>query len=86
MAVMTASSPERRTRSQFRRAALATALLIAAFAALSSLPAPALADGPVTPTATDYQARITHVPAGIDAQVVNAYLNLWVQVPADAAG
>lgn len=57
---------------------------MAAFAALSSLPARALADGPVTPTATNYYARVTHVPAGIEAQAVNAYLNLWVRVPANA--
>lgn len=49
-----------------------------------ALPAPAAADGPVTPTATDYLARVTHAPAGVEAKVVNAYLNLWVRVPARA--
>lgn len=44
------------------------------------LPATAAADGPVAPTATDYLARVTGVPAGIQAQVVNSYLNLWVRV------
>ncbi len=53
----------------------------AALTALGLLPATAAADGPITPTATNYVARVTHVPAGIQAQVVNAYLNLWVKVP-----
>ena len=84
MAVMTASTPIRRTSSQFRRAASSLALLVAVLAALGALPATALADGPVTPTATNYFARVTHVPAGVQAQAVNAYLNLWVRVPATA--
>lgn len=50
-----------------------------------ALSAPAArADGPVAPTATDYVARVTHVPSGIEAQVVNAYLNLWIKVAAHA--
>jgi hypothetical protein len=48
---------------------------------LVSLPASAAADGPVTPTATDYLARVTHAPRGVEAQVVYDYLNLWVKVP-----
>ncbi len=84
MAVMTAGTPIRCTSSQFRRVGLTIGLLLAVLAAVLSLPATALADGPVTPTATNYLARVTRVPAGIDAQVVNAYLNLWVRVPADA--
>jgi hypothetical protein len=80
MAVMTA----RRTRVQFRRGTLALACLIATIAALSLLPATAAADGPVTPTATNYFARVTHAPAELDAKVTNAYLNLWVRVPATA--
>jgi hypothetical protein len=58
--------------------------LAAALSGLWLMPAGALADGPVAPTATNYVARVTHTPAGIQAQVVNAYLNLWVKVPADA--
>ena len=38
----------------------------------------------MAPTATDYLARVTRSPAGMQAQVVNAYLNLWVEVPAGA--
>ncbi len=45
-------------------------------------PATAAADGPVTPTATDYLARITHQPAGVQARVVDGYLDLWMRVPA----
>jgi hypothetical protein len=57
---------------------------VAAVAALGALPAVAAADGPVTPTATNYLARVTHVPIGIQAKVVNAYLNLWMKAPAAA--
>jgi hypothetical protein len=60
---------------------LLVACIGVALAGLAALPAAAAADGPVTPTATDYLARVTRVPAGIQAQVVNAYLNLWVKVP-----
>jgi hypothetical protein len=48
------------------------------------LPGTAAADGPVAPTATNYLARVIDVPAGLEAKVVNAYLNLWVQVPPHA--
>ena len=57
------------------------AWLAAALTMCGLLPAPAAADGPVTPTATNYLARVTHSPAGIQAKVVNAYLNLWVKAP-----
>jgi hypothetical protein len=77
MAVMTA----RRTNSQFRRALPVLAWLTVALTGYGLLPAGAAADGPVTPTATNYLARVTHSPAGIQAKVVNAYLNLWVKVP-----
>lgn len=80
MAVMTA----RRTAIQFRRGALLLCLLAAALSALSALPANAAADGPITPTATNYYARVTHMPAGIRAQVVYAYLNLWIATPPHA--
>jgi hypothetical protein len=46
-------------------------------------PATAAADGPVTPTATNYLARVTRVPAGVEAKVVDGYLNLWMRVSAD---
>jgi hypothetical protein len=79
MAVMTG----RRTGFEFRRGLVLLALLSALLGPLTH-PGAAAADGPIAPTATDYLARVTHVPAGVQAEVVNAYLNLWVQVPADA--
>lgn len=58
---------------------------VAAIVAVSALlPATAAADGPVAPTATNYLARVTQAPAGVDAKVVNAYLNLWIRVPPQA--
>jgi len=80
MAVMTA----RRTSRQFRRALTVLAWLAVAIATGAVLPAGAAADGPVTPTATDYLARVTHAPAGIQAKVVDEYLNLWMRVPPKA--
>lgn len=82
-----------RTDSQCRRGPLAApsphaqlGTLMAALLAVLCLgvisPATAAADGPVTPTATDYLARITRSPAGIDAKVVDGYLNLWMSVAA----
>ena len=80
MAVMRA----RRIAVEFRRASLLLACLTGTLAGLVALPAAALADGPVAPTATDYRAQVTHAPRGIRAEVVNAYLDLWVQVPPSA--
>jgi hypothetical protein len=44
-------------------------------------PATAAAHGPVAPVATSYQARITKLPAGLKAQVVDGYVRMWLQVP-----
>jgi hypothetical protein len=82
-----------RTEPECRRGPLAApsarARLVTLLAALLAVlclavvsPALAAADGPVTPTATDYLARITREPAGVQAQVVDGYLNLWMRVPA----
>ncbi len=43
-------------------------------------PASALADGPVDPIATNYAARVSHVPAGVQAKVIDGYLQLWLKV------
>lgn len=59
---------------------LVGALVIVLLAAIQ--PAAARADGPVTPTATDYLARVTHVPPGLQAKIVDGYLNVWMQAPA----
>jgi hypothetical protein len=80
MAVMAA----RRTGVQFRRGVAILACLTTGLVVLLALPATAPADGPITPTATDYLARVAHVPSGIRARVVDGYLNLWVQVPPTA--
>jgi len=67
---------------QGTRLAPTLAVLIALLTLSGLWPAAAAADGPVTPTATNYLARVTRVPAGVDAKVVDGYLNLWMQVPA----
>jgi hypothetical protein len=81
MAVMTA---RRFTRIQFRPGAVLLTCLATILGGCSLLPGTAAADGPVAPTATNYLARVTDAPAGLEAKVVNAYLNLWVQVPPHA--
>ncbi len=60
------------------------ALLAAILGTSFALPQMAAADGPIAPTATDYLARVTHAPEGVEAKVTNAYLNLWVRVPAES--
>jgi hypothetical protein len=81
MAVMTA---KRFTRIQCRPGAVLLTCLATALGGCMLLPGTAAADGPVAPTATNYLARVTRTPAGVDAKVVNAYLNLWVRVPPHA--
>jgi hypothetical protein len=51
---------------------------------LLALPQPADAHGVVDPVATSFLARISRVPAGLHAQVVDGDLRMWLQVPADA--
>jgi hypothetical protein len=36
----------------------------------------------VDPVATSYLARVGHVPAGLDAKVVDGYVRMWLRVPA----
>ncbi len=43
-------------------------------------PVSALADGPVDPIATNFAARVSHVPAGVQAKVIDGYLQLWLKV------
>ncbi len=42
-------------------------------------PQSAFADGPIQPSATNYLAKVTHTPAGMQAKVVDGYLQLWAQ-------
>jgi hypothetical protein len=51
--------------------------------AVGAFPATAQAHGPVAPAASAYLARIQHVPAGLDAKVVDGDLRMWMRVPAD---
>jgi hypothetical protein len=53
--------------------------LVALTASLLLMPAAAHADGPVTPVATDYLARVTSAPTGMQAKVADGYLTLWVK-------
>jgi hypothetical protein len=64
-----------------RPALIALALTwVTAVTALASLPAAAAADGPVAPTAVNYWARVGHAPRGLDAQVIDGYLTVWLRV------
>ena len=60
---------------------VALALITGVVLAAALWPSSALADGPVTPIATSYVARITSAPAGIEAKIVDGYLQVWMQVP-----
>jgi hypothetical protein len=44
----------------------------------------AAAHGPVAPVATDYLARVSGLPAGLDAKVVDGYVRMWLSVPPTA--
>lgn len=55
--------------------------LVAVLAALGVFPAVAQAHGPTNPVATSYMARITGVPAGVQARVVDGDLRMWMRVP-----
>ncbi len=43
------------------------------------LPATAAAHGPTNPAASRWQARVTHVPAGLHAEAVDGDLRLWLR-------
>ncbi len=60
-----------------------SALLGALLAVAAAFPGSAAADGPTTPIATSYIATVTALPPGFQAKVVDGYLQLWLQVPAD---
>lgn len=50
---------------------------------LAALPATADAHGPIAPVASSYLARISHVPSGLDAEVVDGDLRMWLRVPSN---
>jgi len=49
---------------------------------VATSPSPALAHGPVAPVALDYLARVTEVPEGLVAKVVDGDQRMWLRVPA----
>lgn len=53
--------------------------MLSALAAALALPAPAQAHGPIDPAASSYEAHVTVVPAGTEAQVVDGDLRLWMR-------
>jgi hypothetical protein len=60
-----------------------TIALTGAVIACLVLPAAAEAHGPIAPVALSYLAKVTVVPAGLDAKVVDGDLRMWLQAPAD---
>ncbi len=71
-------APESKARIRARR--LLLALILASCLTLSA-PAAALAHGPLNPVATDYIATLGHVPAPLQAHVVDGDLRMWLRVP-----
>jgi hypothetical protein len=55
-------------------------VLVGALAVLGLFPAGAAAHGPVAPIATSYLARVSSVPAGLDAKVIDGDQAMWLSV------
>jgi len=55
-----------------------TAWLLAGVIAALVLPAAAQAHGPVDPAASSYEARVSQVPQGTDAKIVDGDLRMWM--------
>jgi hypothetical protein len=54
---------------------------LVALISLAAFPGTAAAHGPSAPVATSYVARVSRVPAGLNAKVVNGDLRMWLRVP-----
>jgi hypothetical protein len=54
--------------------------LLVALAMMAALPDVAAAHGPVAPVATSYLARVSSVPAGLEAKVIDGYVRMWLRV------
>ena len=54
--------------------------MLVALAVMAAVPDAAAAHGPVAPVATSYLARVSSVPAGIEAKVIDGYVRMWLQV------
>lgn len=61
----------------------ATVRALVVAGALLAMPASASAHGPLDPAASIYLARVTDVPAGLQARVVDGDLRMWLRAPAD---
>lgn len=57
-------------------------VLAGVFAVAVAIPGPAEAHGPVAPAALDYLARVSGVPRGLEAKVVDGDQRMWLRVPA----
>ena len=68
---------------KFMRLGRLLAVAGALLALAGAFPGVAAADGPSVPIATSYRATVTHLPAGLRAQVVDGYQQLWLSVPPD---
>jgi hypothetical protein len=55
--------------------------VVVALICLAAFPGTAAAHGPPAPVATSYVARVSRVPAGLNAKVVNGDLRMWLRVP-----
>jgi len=59
-------------------------MLCGTLAATLLFPATALAHGRNAPVATNFQARVDHLPAGVEAKVVDGDRKLWLRVPSSS--
>ena len=69
--------PRHRTASRAMAIALLGALL--GLLGLGGFPDVAQAHGPIAPVASSYLARVSSVPAGLDAKVVDGDLRMWLR-------
>jgi hypothetical protein len=72
---------QRQSRSSLR-AGIIGAVLAIVVVQFGSFAAAADAHGPVAPIATSYQARVSQLPAGVEAKVIDGDQRLWLRVPA----
>jgi hypothetical protein len=57
-------------------------VLVVTLTLLAAFSGTAAAHGPSTPVATSYVARVSRVPAGVNAKVAAGDLRMWLSVPA----
>jgi len=57
-------------------------VLVGALACVAGRPDLAAAHGPIAPSATSYEARVSAVPAGLQANVIDGDLRMWLGVGA----